>query len=352
MKVLLNVALDTVSGYGNDGVGIVRALNHLGVEVHVVPVAVVPPIPAEVAQTFVRAYEPPYDLTIVHLDPNQLVISDGVRALSKRVVGWTMWEFEEFTPESRFLIPEQMANFDLLLFYDEVSQKALAPLSMGVPHKVLQGGFWSEDWKFMERDWSGTFRFLMVGALNARKDPFAAIEAFAKLKAEHGDDFDAELTLKTNKPGLHPSIEEVYPGVNIRYQWWSQERLRQEYARTHCLLAPSRGEGKNVPALEAQSTGIPVIATNYGGHRQWMREEFAYPLGFRREVDEMGTSARADRDELARLMWHVYTHRDEARRKGELASRTIPAAADWVTVMRRCLDMVKTIPERELGYAL
>jgi glycosyltransferase involved in cell wall biosynthesis len=255
----------------------------------------------------------------------------------------TMWEYERYRPDGweRTRVMLEESEFDLILAYDEVTAAALSDeeVNPGVPVRVLQGGFSPEYWSRADpraRDWSGTFRFAMVGRLDPRKNPWAAIRAFGRLKDEHGEEFDAELHLKTTIPGLiPPQVGERWPGIHIHLEWWTPERMLEFYAATHCLLAPSTGEGKNVPALEAMTTGIPVIATDYGGHRGWLSPEYAYPLGWTPHEFAAGPAAQPDEDELAELMWHVYTHRDEARGKGEVAARVIPPAMSWASVVRR-----------------
>jgi hypothetical protein len=40
-------------------------------------------------------------------------------------------------------------------------------------------------------------------------------------------------------------------------------------------------------------------------------------------------------------MWHVYTHRAEAKEKGLIASRTIPAMCDWSVVVRSLFERLR-----------
>lgn len=354
MKFLLKAAFDTSSGYGGDGVGIARSLAARGYDVKLWPVSVTPPIPREVAMLLTEEIEPIYDVAISHESPPVIETTSAVRNLSDRTIAWTMWEWSLFKHPARRTLRRRLEQFDVLLSYDEVTRDALAPfVPDSVDHRVLQGGFWSEDWPFVaDRDWGGTFRFVMVGQLHQRKDPFAAIEAFVRLKREHGDAFDAELHLKTNVVGLSPHMEEAYDGVHIHDKWWSTDRLKKLYASSHCYLAPSKGEGKNLPALEAQATGIPVIATNVGGHLGWLSSEYGYVCPWTPEQTEWGQWALADRGALTELMWHVYQNRDEARRKGEIAARTIPAMCDWTKVIGRLMDVVNQTPRRELGLDL
>lgn len=180
----------------------------------------------------------------------------------------------------------------------------------------------------------------MVGQLHERKDPFAAIQAFQELKTELPEEFEqAELHLKNNLPTLHPAMENWIPKLRVHYAIWPQDILYKFYGKQHVLLAPSRGEGKNLPALEFQATGGAVIATNWGGHVGWLDPSFAYPLNYSMAPVDNGhpncLQARADKDHLKELMLHVYRNRAEVKRKGELASSVISRSMNWDAVIER-----------------
>lgn len=356
MKFLLDTVFDQSSGYGNDGVGLAKALAAAGHEVHLAPRSITPPIPPDVALMLSRDYTPPFDVVITHVDPPSIHLEPVYRKLAMRAVAWTMWEWldyrDDYGPDGvrtdTSTLKERLQSYDLLLSYDPVTRDALAPhVPEGCMHRMLQGGYWPEDWKGLDgsRDWfEGTFRFVMVGQLGGRKDPFCAIRAFNILREEHGPKFDAELHLKTLIKSLHPGIEEAYPGIEVHWRHWNRAQMRRFYATSHCLLAPSRGEGKNMPALEAMTAGMAVIATDWGGHQVWMNSEYAYPLGY----GISGGQAKADPEDLAREMWHVYTHREEAREKGRLAARTIPAMCSWEAVVRELMLAVEATPRRDI----
>lgn len=357
MRILLKTPIDSASGYGNDGLGLARALERLGNNVMLFPMNVAPPIPLEVASMLTKDYEPPFDLAIVHSDPSTLYVDEGTIGVSFRTVGWSMWEWEEFKPAGYTPkgLKKRLKPFDHLFCYDAVTEKALSPwIPAGVSHSILQGGYWAEDWPFLERDWfDGPFRFLMVGQLHSRKDPFAAIEAFNHLKLSHGDDFNAELHLKTNVGGLHPAMEDAYPGLFIYHKYWDHAKMLELYRRCHVLLAPSKGEGKNLPALEMLSTGGTVIATDFGGHKTWLHEDYAYKLNYELvDFPGEGHAARADKQHLADLMWRTYTERGEARQKGLVGARTVPAMFDWTPVARRLLDESMKIAPRQIAANL
>lgn len=354
MKVLVKVPLSIYSGYGNDGIGLVKALLNIGADVYLQPAHVDPPLPEELTDLLQKRLVAPFDLLIHHVDPNELGVLNTARRASAYTVGWSMWEYSNLSNLPRIdTFCARVKNFDALIGYDHVTteafRQALVPSLYHVPHLgTVQGGFWPEDWPYMRRDWSSpVFRFAMVGQLHERKDPFVSVAAFQKLKEIHGDNFNAELHLKNNIPNIPPALAEMNPGIFLHCDSWTQEKLRSFYGGIHCLLAPSRGEGKNMPALEIMSTGAPVIATNWGGHQMWMGSDIGYPLNY--SLSNVSgqfpgcQNARASVEHMATLMWHAYTHREEVARKGELASEYVNSACSWDTVVGSLFRVLATL---------
>lgn len=259
--------------------------------------------------------------------------------------------------EGRSKIREHLRWFDAVLGYSDVTMQALAPYVPRHVHQgVLQGGFEAAEWPYMDRDWSdeGVFRFGMHGALNRRKEPFIVLQAFLELCEKHPEFKEkARLLLHTTVPGLLPEMNEIYEqagiGVRVYLETWDKYRLEQYYQACHALVYPSHGEGKNLPCLEFSATGGAVLATDWSGHTQWLREDTGYPLACTVEPmiagkPELAHWAVVDVAEVRRAMWHVFTHRAEAKAKGQAAARLIPQMCSWdaviETLFRRLRDMV------------
>ena len=352
MRILVRAALNTYTGYGRDGVGLVKALEELGHQVYLMPDSLTPPLPYAALRPLSRPYEPPFHLAIVHLDPFMLHIPVGVRATSARVVGWTMWEFESLAGRrgsSRRQIRRNLDWFDGVYAYDEVSKKAIQKY---VPDncqlEVLQGGYDASEWEWLPRDWSGVFRYCMVGALHKRKAPEKAVQAFLELQEEHGAAFNAELHLKTVDVKL-PEWWGEHPGIVTYDRIWEHDRMEKFYQNCHVYLAPSIGEGKNLPALEAQTTGMAAIASNFGGHTGWLDPGYSYPLQVeRKRYFRKGVGANASVSHLKELMWYAYTHREEVRKKGMLASEIVRHEMDWKRKARLLVASAMEIPPRSL----
>lgn len=340
---MLNTPLSAGSGYGHDGFALTRSFHQAGLDVRLLPSSVVPPIPMGVAQMLVKDLDVDYDFFVQHIDPENIGLNDGQKRLRAKKIAWSMWEFTSLSPHIAETFTKQLEGFDLLLAYDEVSKQAFAPHAeeAGVEIQILQGGYWSEDWEYdnRQRDWDGTFRFVMAGQLHARKNPFAAVAAF---KEVHEEFPDTELHLKTNIQTLHPRMEEVYPGLKIHYDVWPHEKMKEFYANAHCYVAPSWGEGKNLPALESATMGVPSIYSDFGGHRQWGSTDIGWPVGGELAENVPGMfSMRVDHEALVAAMKEACRNRSLTKHKGEQAARQIPAMCDWSVVTRRFLDKVR-----------
>lgn len=339
---LLKIPLTYNTGYGNDGFSLSRALHQAGLDVRLLPTSVLPPLPMGVAQLLVKPLDVDVDYLIHHVDPESLGLTDGEKRSPSKKIAWSMWEFTGLTKAISEDFAERLDGYDLLLAYDTVSAEAFRPYAekAGVPIKILQGGFWAEDWQWdaRERNWDGPFRFGMVGVLNERKNPFAAIKAFEEVHEEFPD---TELHLKNIVQTLHPALEQRYPGLKIHYELWPQERLKEFYKTLHTYVAPSWGEGKNLPALESQAMGLPVIYSDFGGHRQWGSSDYGWPVcgTLEEHLPGMG-SIRVDHDALVAAMKEAVRNRSETRNKGMVASRTIPSLCDWSGVVQRLLQII------------
>lgn len=344
MKVVLKTPLSPTTGYGNDGIGMTEAFMELGWDVFLLPLHVSPPLPRDIAMLLTRDFEGPFDLIVNHAPPADLSLSASLASMARASVGWSMWEWEDLNADAAKDFGKRTSNYDLLLSYDPVSYRAIEKENINrIRHEVLQGGFSASEWPYAEhRPWGQDvpFRFAMTGALHERKDPFVTIRAFERFREVIGPDVNAELHLKTVTRTLHPGLEDRYEGVKVHYGVWDHATLYEFYASMHCMVSSSRGEGKNLPALESMATGIPSIATNYGGHEMWLSTQWAWPLEYTLKTTAAGTNARASEDHLVACMVEAYSDREATRKKGFVASQSIPVTHDWTSVVRRLLDKV------------
>lgn len=372
MKVLLRTPTSSYSGYGRDGIGLAQALTRWGADVYLQATHVDAPLPQDVANLLTKELVAPFDLYINHIDPSQLTCPDEVASQSGVSVAWTMWEYSNFRNASkvaRKTLKKRLKNFDAFVGYSDVDPDCFRPYYKG-PIFVQQGGFDPALWPEMsDRDWDcREFRFFMLGVLSERKDPFRAIEAF-RLAKTMDPEFDrwARLSLKTTAPGLHHKIEDLfrqvdpetgveYTSLRVFYDIWPTELIREFYRVQHVLLSPSRGEGKNVPALEFMSTGGTAIATNWAGHTQWLDPAYSFPLDYTLEPVDLEhretLNARASVEHLAELMLQAFKDRAGTREKGRLAAQIIPQNHSWDAVVEKLFLKLKDNLPREKSERL
>ncbi len=353
MKILLGGPFSPFSGYGNDLIGIAKTLMDHGHDVYLNATHVQAPLPQEVANLLTKPLNPPFDLYIAHIDPMNIKVPTDVRRVAKYCVGITMWEWSSMAAmTNRSTLRKRLSDFDAVVAYDEVTRGALEPYYRG-PIPVVQGGYDPSGWEPVERDWfEDNLYVCMLGQLHQRKNPFAAIRAVMELKDEFPEEAEPlRLSLKTSVPGLHTAMEQVYPWLRIYYDMWDHETVRHFYSEQHLLLAPSRGEGKNLPALEFQTMGGVVAATNWGGHTSWLSKDWAFPLDYEL-VDDGKVSVQNAEVSVAHLketLLFALRNRDVLKRKGELASSVIPSMCSWDSSINRLFTQLGAVlPEPDV----
>lgn len=325
-----------------------------GADVYLEPTYVSPPLPKDVTDLLTKHLRAPFDLIIQHGDPDNLGITQMAAECSDVRVGWSMWEFSDARPLANRVssFKNRLRFFDAVLMYDEVAMSAWAKYGpKRMKWGVLQGGYESSEYKyFPDRDWFGDrFMFIMHGQLHNRKAPYVSIQAFNELKFEKREKFAGA------RLGLHTTIGDplvifgnMIPGMKVWHEIWERPVLQEFYNAAHVLVAPSRGEGKNLPALEMMTTGGAVAATNWGGHTQWINSEYAYPLDYTLTPTDPAYpdgahDAKVSVQTMKDFMWHAYTNRDEVRQKAIIAAQTIPQMCDWSTVIERFFDRIRDI---------
>ena len=98
----------------------------------------------------------------------------------------------------------------------------------------------------------------------------------------------------------------------------SRESLAALYRDSDAFVLPSRGEGWCLPCMEAMSSGLPLLTTNYSGPSAFMSDQNAYPIQVQR-VDPTTLQAEPDAWHLQSQMRRVCTDRATAAATGRQA---------------------------------
>jgi len=153
---------------------------------------------------------------------------------------------------------------------------------------------------------------LFVGAVQARKDPLAALAAADA----------AGLPLVVAGPEKEPELARRLRdgGADVR-GWVGTSELAALYRRAAALVLPSRFEGFGIPVLEAMASGTPVVLSDDPALREVAGDAGIYgdlADGLRRAVAERERFAAAG---IARAA--LFTWQETARRTVEAYRRAL-----------------------------
>ncbi|MEO8056196.1 MAG: glycosyltransferase [Acidobacteriota bacterium] len=123
------------------------------------------------------------------------------------------------------------------------------------------------------------------------------------------------------------------------------------YRSADCYVSAARGEGWDMPLMEAMACGLPSIATDWGAHTEFVHEGISYPLRIRGLVPADARApyykgfrwADPDPEHLSHLFRRVVDHRDEAAAKGRRAAVEMAAMWTWDHAARRIAERLDKI---------
>lgn len=169
---------------------------------------------------------------------------------------------------------------------------------------------------------------LQLGAMEPRRGSDLALTACAELRRVHPD---LELAVVGEVRSEVRALREPRSWVRLLGRVEDAD-LPSMYAGATVVVAPSRGEGFDLPVLEALACGAPVVASDIPVHR----EHFAPAV----ELFESG-SIEALGAALARVI-----DDSETGKRLRRAGPALAAGFSWEDVARRHLELWRTVAAR------
>jgi glycosyltransferase involved in cell wall biosynthesis len=208
----------------------------------------------------------------------------------------------------RTLVPRSVERAARVLAVSERTKRDLVELYGTEPARIVvtPNGV---DPRFTPGDGGGGFA-LYVGAIQARKEPLAALDAADA----------AGVKLVVVGPEKEPALaaELRRRGADVR-GYVEEGELAELYRQAEALVFPSRYEGFGLPVLEAMASGTPVVAADDPAVHEVAGDAAVY----------------ARRDELAGALRRAIADRPRLAARGlERAKRF-----SWAETARRTLDV-------------
>ncbi len=211
---------------------------------------------------------------------------------------------------------------------------------------------------------NGDFVFLANFEWNERKAPqllltvfnqtFRASEPALLVCKVLSHQRERNVTAEVRALGLRPTGGRVAFLFNREYPYSQMGML---YRSAECYVSASRGEGWDMPLMEAMACGLAAIATDWGAHREYVHDGIAYPLQIRGLVPAVSSNpnyegfrwADPDPEHLGHLLRHVYENRDEAQAKGVRAATEMVERWTWRRAAERIAARIGEITAPRRG---
>lgn len=258
------------------------------------------------------------------------------------------WEFQSGMLEHR---PGLFEGADVIIaysdflkeYYESLVPKGVTVLKFRYPYQVknvalpekslLRSMFGLSESSFVvffNFDYSSSYE---------RKNPEAALKAFATAFPLKSD--DACMVFKTSHSSDHLAeskrIRSVAAELGIADRtfffdgYMPREKVLFLTAASDAYVSLHRGEGLGMGMLEAMTLGVPVVATDFGGNTDFVKDQTAYPVPYKfikaksdiPAYDFVSEWAQPDIDAAALFLRRIYADREDVKQKVSMAKRFI-----------------------------
>lgn len=188
------------------------------------------------------------------------------------------------------------------------------------------------------------FTFLHVSSCFPRKAVDVILAAFGEAFRGHSG---VSLVIKTF-PNPHNDTQQQVatfrqsfpdgPNIAVYEDDWTDEQLAALYRACDAYVAPSRGEGFGLPLAEAMLHGLPVITSDWGGHRDFCSDQNAWLVPSKLTLADTHLSqpgsmwCEPDAIALATVLREVFEADPEARAAKLNAAKATAETFTWAAV--------------------
>jgi glycosyltransferase involved in cell wall biosynthesis len=340
-ELIWHSQLRRTKSFGLVGRRLLLAVARQGITTLVTPLA--GEAPADLVQLGVEPAR--WDRLAFLYDP--LVPAGALRV--ERLVRYATWETTEVPRWEAEAIDRHVS---LLAVPSRRNREDALAAGVRVPVVVLPHGVDPAVFSYVDRPAREPYTFGTFGELSPRKGVDVLLRAF---RAAFRPDEPVRLLITGTRrdPGaLLPAWAREDPRVVYRGGRVEDDELLALLGELDACVLPTRGEAFGLCGLEAMATGLPLIATGWGGPADYLDPADSLPLGYRlveaggaesNDVRYFGRWAEPDEGHLGELLRWCYEQRATAAAMGRAAAARIGAGWTWdlaAARLARLLDAV------------
>ena len=279
------------------------------------------------------------------------------RNLGRRKVGFTMLEVDGFPADW----VRQANRMDEVWVPTEFNRQGFAESGVKRPiHRIPLGvdpNYFHPAIRGVPNP-NGEFVFLSNFEWGERKEPWLLLKVFNdEFKA--GEPVRLVCKIINKDPQVHVRQEIVKlrlkeSGGKVSFLFnreFPYYQLGSFYRSADCFVSAGRGEGWDMPLMEAMACGLPAIATDWGAHTEFVHEGVAYPLRVRGTIPAVAKCpyyegfrwADPDPEHLRALLRRVFENREEAARRGAAAAREMAEKWTWERTAERIAGRIEAL---------
>lgn len=340
-KLVWEANADTFSGFGSAGMNIVKTLGKLGVDVSFNGKQFDEGAFRDAEFDKYKKSALPDSVMVQFRQPGQFR-----RKMTERMFGYTPWE----TTKVPLSWIARMNAMEAMFTTCQQNVQAFKDSGVKVPVYVYHHGVDAKVFPFIERDDNDpVWVFGTYGRLSLRKGTDLVIKAF---KEEFRHEKDVALVLKSTEPYIQAKNLNDNRIIVIGEVYSRQQQL-DLMKNMDVFLFPSRGEGFGLPAIEAMSTGLPTIMTNWSGLKDFGNHDDTMLLDFEMRPatnftesiyrEGCGDWAEPNYQQMMSFMRWTYENRKEARAMGKKVSERIQKEWSWEKVTKQFITILDKI---------
>lgn len=233
-------------------------------------------------------------MLIYHYPPQTLNMAEARRRYDRIILN-TVWETTR--------IPNQwkpyMNRIDAVFVPSVQNKRALRDSGVRAPIYIVPHGV---DTRMFHPDtrrkpglgkYGGRFVFVSVFGFQHRKNPEGLLRAyweefsaadrvllFIKTAGIGKEENEARIKNRIMQYKSRLGIHKRTAPLLLVGRQVSPARMKDIYRMGNVFVLPTRGEGVGLPFLESLASGVPVIATGWGGHTDFLNTGNSFPVSY------------------------------------------------------------------------